>query len=64
MLNDRCSTIGKPFDKGYFDELLERIRKIHDSERRTYQKLPMCLRMQLRLRLRNRKIFKRRGNMK
>lgn len=64
VLNDDMLKNGKPFGKDYFEELLERIREIHDSERRTYQKLPMCLRMQLRLRLRNRKIFKRRGNMK
>lgn len=30
---------GKPFGKDYFDELLERIREIRASERRTYQKI-------------------------
>ena len=28
---------GKPFGKDYFDELLEKIRKIRASERRDYQ---------------------------
>jgi hypothetical protein len=30
---------GKPFGKDYFDELLERIREIRNSERRLYQKI-------------------------
>jgi hypothetical protein len=39
VLNDQMLKNGKPFGKDYFDELLERIRKIRSSERRLYQKL-------------------------
>jgi len=39
VLNDEMLKNGKPFGKDYFDELLERIREIRNSERRLYQKL-------------------------
>jgi len=39
VLNDDMLKNGKPFGKDYFDELLERIREIRASERRTYQKI-------------------------
>ena len=39
VLNDAMLKNGKPFGKDYFDELLERIREIRNSERRLYQKL-------------------------
>jgi hypothetical protein len=39
VLNDVMLKNGKPFGKDYFDELLERIREIRNSERRLYQKL-------------------------
>jgi hypothetical protein len=39
VLNDDMLKNGKPFGKDYFDELLERIREIRNSERRLYQKL-------------------------
>lgn len=39
VLNDQMLKNGKPFGKDYFDELLERIREIRNSERRLYQKL-------------------------
>ncbi len=39
VLNDELLKNGKPFGKYYFDELLERIREIHASERRAYQKI-------------------------
>ena len=39
VLNDDMLKNGKPFGKDYFDELLERIREIRDSERRAYQKI-------------------------
>jgi len=39
VLNDEMLKNGKPFGEDYFDELLERIREIRNSERRLYQKL-------------------------
>lgn len=39
VLNDEMLKNGKPFGNDYFDELLERIREIRNSERRLYQKL-------------------------
>lgn len=39
VLNDEMLKNGKPFGKDYFDELLERIREIRNSERRLYQKI-------------------------
>lgn len=39
VLNDELMKNGRPFDKDYFDELLERIREIRASERRAYQKI-------------------------
>ncbi|MDD5456434.1 MAG: virulence RhuM family protein [Candidatus Margulisbacteria bacterium] len=39
LLNDEMLQNGRPFGQDYFDELLERIREIRASERRTYQKL-------------------------
>lgn len=39
VLNDEMLKNGKPFGKDYFNELLERIREIRNSERRLYQKL-------------------------
>jgi hypothetical protein len=39
VLNDEMLKNGKTFGKDYFDELLERIREIRTSERRSYQKL-------------------------
>jgi hypothetical protein len=39
VLNDEMLKNGSPFGKDYFDELLERIREIRNSERRLYQKL-------------------------
>ena len=39
VLNDEMLKNGRPFGKDYFDELLERIREIRNSERRLYQKL-------------------------
>ena len=39
VLNDDMLKNGKPFGKDYFDELLERIREIRASERRSYQKI-------------------------
>ena len=39
VLNDEMMKNGRPFGKGYFDELLERIREIRASERRAYQKI-------------------------
>ncbi len=39
VLNNEMLKNGKPFGKDYFDELLERIREIRNSERRLYQKL-------------------------
>ena len=39
VLNDAMLKNGRPFDKDYFDELLERIREIRASERRAYQKI-------------------------
>lgn len=39
VLNDDMLKNGKPFDKDYFDELLEKIREIRASERRAYQKI-------------------------
>lgn len=39
VLDDERLKQGKPFDKDYFDELLERIREIRASERRFYQKI-------------------------
>lgn len=39
VLNDDLMKNGRPFDKDYFDELLERIREIRASERRAYQKI-------------------------
>ena len=39
VLNDEMMKNGRPFGKDYFDELLERIREIRDSERRAYQKI-------------------------
>lgn len=39
VLNDDMLKNGKPFGKDYFEELLERIRKIRASERRAYQKI-------------------------
>ena len=39
VLNDELLKNGKPFGKDYFDELLERIREIRASERRSYQKI-------------------------
>ena len=39
VLNDEMLKNGKPFDKDYFDELLEKIREIRASERRAYQKI-------------------------
>jgi len=39
VLNDEMLKNGKSFGKDYFDELLERIREIRNSERRLYQKL-------------------------
>jgi hypothetical protein len=39
VMNDEMLKNGKPFGKDYFDELLERIREIRNSERRLYQKL-------------------------
>lgn len=39
VLNDDMLKNGKKFGKDYFDELLERIRDIRASERRSYQKI-------------------------
>lgn len=39
VLNDDMLKNGKPFGRDYFDELLERIREIRASERRSYQKI-------------------------
>ena len=39
VLNDDLLKNGKKFGKDYFDELLERIRDIRASERRSYQKI-------------------------
>lgn len=39
VLNDDLLKNGKKFGKDYFDELLERIREIRSSERRSYQKI-------------------------
>jgi hypothetical protein len=39
VLNDEMLKNGRPFGRNYFDELLERIREIRASERRTYQKI-------------------------
>jgi hypothetical protein len=39
VINDEMLKNGKPFGKDYFDELLERIREIRNSERRLYQKI-------------------------
>jgi len=39
VLNDDMLKNGKPFGQDFFDELLERIREIRASERRSYQKL-------------------------
>ena len=39
VLNDELMKNGRPFDRDYFDELLERIREIRASERRAYQKI-------------------------
>jgi len=39
ILNDEMLKNGRPFGRDYFDELLERIREIRASERRTYQKI-------------------------
>lgn len=39
VLNDELLKNGKKFGKDYFDELLERIRDIRTSERRSYQKI-------------------------
>jgi hypothetical protein len=39
VMDDERLKQGKRFDKDYFDELLERIRKIRASERRFYQKI-------------------------
>lgn len=39
VLNDDMLKNDKPFGKDYFDELLERIREIRESERRAYQKI-------------------------
>ena len=39
VLNDEMLKNGHPFGRDYFDELLERIREIRDSERRAYQKI-------------------------
>ncbi len=39
VLNDEMLKNGRPFGKDYFDELLERIREIRASERRSYQKI-------------------------
>lgn len=39
VLNDEMLKNGRKFGKDYFDELLERIREIRASERRSYQKL-------------------------
>ena len=39
VLNDELLKNGKKFGKDYFDELLERIRDIRASERRSYQKI-------------------------
>ncbi len=39
VLNDEMLKNGKPFNKDYFDELLERIKEIRASERRFYQKI-------------------------
>lgn len=39
VLNDERIKNGKTFGKDYFNELLERIRKIRASERRAYQKI-------------------------
>ena len=39
VLNDEMLKNGKKFGKDYFDELLERIRDIRASERRSYQKI-------------------------
>ena len=39
VLNDDMLKSGAPFGKGYFDELIVRIRDIRASERRVYQKI-------------------------
>ncbi len=39
VLNDEMLKNGRSFGKDYFDELLERIREIRASERRSYQKI-------------------------
>lgn len=39
VLNDDLLKNGKKFGKDYYDELLERIREIRASERRSYQKI-------------------------
>jgi len=39
VMDDERLKQGKRFDKDYFDELLERIRRIRASERRFYQKI-------------------------
>ena len=39
VLNDEMMKNGRPFGRDYFDELLERIREIRASERRSYQKI-------------------------
>jgi len=39
VLNDEMLKNGKQFGKDYFDELLEKIREIRASERRSYQKI-------------------------
>lgn len=39
VLKDQLLKNGRPFGKDYFDELLEKIRKIRASERRAYQKI-------------------------
>lgn len=39
VINEKLLKNGKPFDKDYFDDLLEKIREIRASERRAYQKI-------------------------
>jgi len=39
VLDDERLKQGKYFEKAYFDELLERVRSIRDSERGIYQKI-------------------------